>query len=608
MHESPRTILKNIFGFEHFRGEQEDIIQHVSAGGDALVIMPTGGGKSICYQIPALIRPGLAIVVSPLIALMQDQVNALLQLDIRATVLNSSLSFEQTRTITQQLLQNQFDLLYVAPERLLTERFLNFLDHTQVALFAIDEAHCVSQWGHDFRPEYIQLSILKQRYPTVPRIALTATADKPTQKEVINKLGLDAARHFIAGFDRPNIRYAVVQKDNPRQQLLRFIQQYHANDAGIVYCMTRKKVESTAVWLQAKGLLALPYHAGLPSQTRSLHQNRFILEEGLIIVATVAFGMGIDKPNVRFVAHLDLPKSMEAYYQETGRAGRDSLPANAWLAYGMEDIVMLRKIMAGSDADEQHKRVEQYKLNAMVGFCEVTTCRRQVLLRYFGDNLQEACGNCDICLHPVATWDGTLVAQKALSCIYRTGQRFGVQYLINVLLGKPDERIQQFHHDKLTTFGIGQELEAKQWHSVFRQLVTGGLAEVDIEGYGGLRLTENARPVLRGEKVLLLRKDIKTDNKSKKSAVKTSVANFADADAILWEALRQKRLSLAKAQKVPPYIIFIDTTLAEMVRLRPCTLADMELISGVGKKKLERYGNQFIAIINKYTTSGNNLI
>ncbi len=462
---TPLNILRNTFGYQNFRGEQENIINHILADGDALVLMPTGGGKSLCYQIPALIRPGVAIIISPLISLMQDQVIALQQFGIRAAFLNSSLTLDEARLVSRQLRQGELDLLYIAPERLMTSRFLDFLNTAQIALFAIDEAHCVSQWGHDFRTDYAQLSILHQRFPTIPRIALTATADEPTRRDIINHLGLDKAKIFIAGFNRPNIRYRVVQKKNARRQLLDFLQEegYHG-DAGIVYCLSRKKVEETAEWLNKQGWLALPYHAGLDSQVRKQNQTRFLREEGVIIVATVAFGMGIDKPNVRFVAHLDLPKSMEAYYQETGRAGRDGLPANAWMAYGLQDVVLLRRMMEQSDADEQHKRLERHKLESMLAYCELTTCRRQSLLEYFKDHLDQPCGNCDTCLEPVETWDGTEAAQKALSCIYRTGQRFGVHYLIDVLLGKDNPRIKAQGHEQLSTFGIGQEFSEQQWH------------------------------------------------------------------------------------------------------------------------------------------------
>jgi ATP-dependent DNA helicase RecQ len=598
---TPKEILHNVFGYQHFRGEQENIIQHILAGGEALVLMPTGGGKSLCYQIPALIRPGVAIVISPLISLMQDQVSALQQFDVRAACLNSSLTLEQARLVSRQLRQGELDLLYVAPEKLMTPRFLEFLDTAQLALFAIDEAHCVSQWGHDFRPEYTQLSILPQRFPTIPRLALTATADGVTQRDIIAHLGLQKAKVFIAGFDRPNIRYRVIQKQNARRQLLSFLtEEGHRGDAGIVYCLTRKKVEEVAAWLTNQGWPALPYHAGMDNDVRKHNQMRFLREEGVIIVATIAFGMGIDKPNVRFVAHLDLPKSLEAYYQETGRAGRDGLPANAWMAYGLQDVVMLQKLLERSEADEQHKRIERHKLDSILGYCELTTCRRQALLAYFGEHLPNPCGNCDTCLEPVATWDGTEAAQKALSCVYRTGQRFGVSYLIDVLLGKTTERIKKYRHDQVSTFGIGKELSMAQWHSAFRQLIAGGFATIDIENYGGLQLTENARPLLRGEQRLYLRKDTKPQKKTQNKYSRSSRVSFTDTDKILWDALREKRMELALAQNVPPYIIFHDSTLEEMVLKRPHTLKELAQIPGVGTSKLKRYGQIFINVLDEH--------
>lgn len=600
MPQSPVSILNKIFGYHRFRGKQEDIIQHLCDGGDALVLMPTGGGKSLCYQIPALIRPGVAIVVSPLIALMQDQVSALLQLGIRAACLHSGLTPAEVREVAAQMRDDSLDLLYVAPERLLTERFLEFLDHTELALFAIDEAHCVSQWGHDFRPEYIKLSVLHQRFPKTPRVALTATADGPTRREIVQRLQLEQAQVYIAGFDRPNIRYLIEEKGrNPRQQLLRFLEAEHRGDAGIVYCMSRKKVENNAEWLCQQGWNALPYHAGLPAETRKLNQERFLREEGLVMVATIAFGMGIDKPNVRFVAHLDLPKSMEAYYQETGRAGRDGLPANAWLAYGLEDVVWLQRLLAQSEADEQHKRVEQHKLNALLGYCEITSCRRQALLAYFDDHQEEPCGNCDTCLSPPQTWDATEAAQKALSCIYRTGQRYGVNHLIDVLLGKKTEKIRSVSHDCLSTYGIGKELSKDSWRGVFRQLVARGLVSVDVEGFGSLLLTENARPVLRGEEKLYFRKQSEVDS-GKASRRPIHADQFDGADRLLWEALREKRRDLAQAQNVPPYVIFHDATLMEMVCHAPLTPSELGQITGVGRLKLQRYGQAFIDVIEAH--------
>jgi len=599
---TPQEILHNIFGYQHFRGDQEKIIQQVLADGDALVLMPTGGGKSLCYQIPALIRPGVAIVISPLIALMQDQVSALQQFGVRADCLNSGLTLERARIVSTQLRRGELDLLYVAPEKLMSPRLLEFLDTAQIALFAIDEAHCVSQWGHDFRPEYVQLSILPQRFPKVPRIALTATADGPTQRDIIKHLGLHNAKTYIAGFDRPNIRYRVVQKQNARSQLLNFLSnEGHYGDAGIIYCLSRKKVEEAAAWFTKQGWQALPYHAGLDKSVRQHNQMRFLREEGLIMVATIAFGMGIDKPNVRFVAHLDLPKNIEAYYQETGRAGRDGLPANAWMAYGLQDAVMLRKFVDHSEADEQHKQIERHKLQSLLAYCEITTCRRQALLAYFDDHLPKPCGNCDTCLEPVETWDGTEAAQKALSCVYRTGQRFGVKYLIDLLLGKTDERIEKLRHDRLSTFGIGKELTQGEWHSVFRQLIAKDFVTVDIEGYGSLQLTENARPLLRGERRIDLRKDIiNTQKKSEKRYNRSIHQSFVDNDKILWETLWAKRTELAQAQDVVPYMIFHDSTLEEMISQRPRTLNEFAQLPGVGSHKLDHYGQIFIDVLDAH--------
>ena len=590
--------LRQVFGYDSFRGQQNAIIEQVISGRDVLVLMPTGGGKSLCYQIPALVMQGVGVVISPLIALMQDQVSALHQLGVRAAFLNSTLDFEQVREIEQRLRKGELDLLYIAPERLTHPRTQALFAQCQIALFAIDEAHCVSQWGHDFRADYLQLSLLHQQFPQVPRIALTATADERTRQEIIQRLALEQAQVFISGFDRPNIRYRIIQKDNARQQLLAFIRSEHAGDTGIVYCLSRKKVEETADWLTQKGLRALPYHAGMTAEDRRHNQHQFLVEDGLIIVATIAFGMGIDKPNVRFVAHLDLPKSVEAYYQETGRAGRDGLPANAWMAYGLQDVLTLRQMLASSNADEAHKRVEYHKLDAMLGLCEMVSCRRQALLAYFGDTLAHGCGNCDTCLEPVATWDGTVAAQQALSTIYRTGQRFGVSYLINVLLGRSDERIQQFGHQQQSTFGIGKALDEKQWRSVFRQLVARSLVEVDIEGHGGLRLSESCRPVLRGEKTLMLRRDVLLDKSKRGSSEKRQPVGTADS--ALWNALRAKRRELADAQDVPPYIIFSDATLMAMVDARPKNHQQLSRLSGIGQRKLELYGDEFLQVLAEF--------
>jgi ATP-dependent DNA helicase RecQ len=595
---SALEILNRTFGYANFRGAQAQIIGHVAAGGDALVLMPTGGGKSLCYQIPALLRDGTGIVVSPLIALMQDQVDALRQLGVRAAFLNSTLTREQQLQVERALRAGELDLLYVAPERLLTERFFALLNESRIALFAIDEAHCVSQWGHDFRPEYVQLNVLHERWPSVPRIALTATADAPTRSEIVGRLDLGRAQQFVSSFDRPNIRYRIVEKQNPRQQLLRFLREEHPHDAGIVYGLSRRRAEETAEFLVAEGFRALPYHAGLSAETRQAHQAEFLRGEGVIICATIAFGMGIDKPDVRFVAHLDLPKSIEAYYQETGRAGRDGQPADAWLTYGLSDVVTLRRIIEGSEAEERFKRVELHKLNALLGLCETTRCRRQVLLDYFGETGSSACGNCDTCLTPVEHYDGTVVAQKALSCIHRTGQRFGAGYLTNVLLGKADARMRRFGHDQVSTFGIGTELGAEQWKSVYRQLVAAGLASVDIEGHGGLRLTEASRPLLRGEQRLELRRD--PDRKHQRAArrepgpVPTQFPADPEAQA-LWERLRTRRRQLAADQGVPPFTVFHDSTLRELVSTRPRNHDELACISGVGVAKLERYGDAFLA-------------
>ena len=600
----PIQLLHSIFGYDRFRGLQAEIIDQVLAGGDALVLMPTGGGKSLCYQIPAMLRPGTGVVISPLIALMQDQVSALLQLGVKAAFLNSSLDGETQREVEGRFLAGELDLLYVAPERLLTERFLALLDQARLSLFAIDEAHCVSQWGHDFRADYWQLSLLHQRFPKVPRIALTATADARTRREIVERLGLREAKIFCGGFDRPNIRYAVGLKHNPRQQLLDFIRREHAGDAGIVYCLSRKKVEETADWLCTKGLQALPYHAGLPAQTRQENHRRFLLEEGVIVVATIAFGMGIDKPNVRFVAHLDLPKSLEAYYQETGRAGRDGLPANAWMVYGLQDVITLRSMVEASEADEAHKRVERHKLDAMLGYCELTSCRRQTLLNYFGDRLDRPCGNCDNCLEPVQTWDATEAARKALSCVYRTGQRFGAHHVIDVLLGKSSEKARGFGHDRLSTFGIGKDLSEKQWLSVFRQLMTQGFLVVDWEAHGALRLSESCRPILRGERSLSLRRDGEIKGKVAREARRSAI-RFADAnDENLFQALRALRRRLANEQDVPPYVILHDAVLMEMVQRRPHNHAQLGHITGIGERKLELYGDQFLAVIRAHEGAG----
>ncbi len=592
--------LRTTFGYDSFRPPQDQVVQTLLDGGDALVLMPTGGGKSLCYQLPALIREGTAIVVSPLIALMQDQVRALSQLGIRAAFLNSTLDYAKVRQVENDLLNGQLELLYIAPERLLQPRTLELVSRAKLSLFAIDEAHCVSQWGHDFRPEYLRLSVLHQQFPAIPRIALTATADQRTREEIIQRLALEDAAIFVQGFDRPNIRYRITQKQSARQQLKKFIQTEHSNDAGIVYCLSRKKVDETAAWLCAEGWHALPYHAGLPAATRAEHQHRFLTEEKVIVVATIAFGMGIDKPNVRFVAHLDLPKSVEAYYQETGRAGRDGEPADAWMVYGLQDVIFLRQMLDSSEAGELQKQIERQRLEAMLGLCEVTSCRRQALLGYFGEPDHAACGNCDTCLSPVETWDGTEAARKALSTVYRTGQRFGVSHLVDVLVGKATDKVKQYDHHSVSTFGIGKELGVQEWRSLFRQLVARGLLDVDHNSYGALRLSERSRPLLKGEQALELRRD-QGENRSRerKSLRVASHQRLNQLQQGLWEALRGVRKKLADQQDVPPFYIFHDATLMEMVEKQPATLSALAHINGVGKTKLERYGEAFLQVLGR---------
>jgi len=596
------SILESVFGFPSFLGKQGEIIEHVANGGDALVLMPTGGGKSLCFQIPALMREGCGIVVSPLIALMHDQVAALREAGVRAACLNSSLSAEAAAKVERDLLAGGLDLLYVAPERLTTPRFLGLLERSRLALFAIDEAHCVSQWGHDFRPEYIELNLLAERHPGVPRIALTATADETTRREIVSRLKLGDARVFISSFDRPNIRYEIVEKENARSQLLDFIRARHAGESGIVYCLSRTKTEETAAWLAAHGIEALPYHAGMEAGARAAHQDRFINEDGVVMVATIAFGMGIDKPDVRFVAHLDLPKTIEAYYQETGRAGRDGKPAEAWMSYGLADIVQQRRMIDESTADDAFKRASVRKLDALVGLAETAGCRRVRLLAYFGE-ASGPCGNCDNCLNPPRVWDGTVVAQQALSCVYRTGQRFGAGHVIDVLLGRADGRVSQLGHDRLSTFGIGKDRDERQWRAVFRQLVALGYLWADGEAFGALKLTPSSRQVLKGETSVMLREQAARPARVKrgKKAVARETAGAAPLDSALLRALRAWRLGIAREHGVPAFVVFHDGTLETIAALRPGTREALRGVSGVGEKKLERYGEALLEVVRSHS-------
>jgi len=601
MHSTPLDLLQSVFGYPSFRGQQQAVVEHLSEGGDALVLMPTGGGKSLCYQIPALLRQGTGIVVSPLIALMQDQVDALREAGVAAAYLNSSLGAEEQREVERQLLAGELNLLYVAPERLLTQRFLGQLERTEVALFAIDEAHCVSQWGHDFRPEYRELAILHQRFPEVPRIALTATADPRTREEIVERLSLQDAQQFVSSFDRPNIGYRVGLRHNAKRQLTEFLQG-HQGESGIVYCLSRKKVDDTAEWLAEMGVEALPYHAGLDAPTRAKNQKRFLREDGVVMVATVAFGMGIDKPDVRFVAHLDLPRSIEGYYQETGRAGRDSLPAEAWMIYGLSDVVTMSQMIAQSESADERKRVERQKLESLLAYAEATGCRRELLLSTFGETYPGPCGHCDNCIAPPKTWDATVPAQKALSAVYRTGQRFGSGHVIDVLRGEETERVLSLDHHRLSTFGIGAEMDEKQWRSVFRQLLAAGLLEADAEGYGTLRLTAASRAVLSGGKPVKLREDARPERGSRRrrdSKIVTGGSLGIEAyEQSMWDELRALRTQLAKQQGVPPYVVFHDATLLAMLRALPANEDELATISGVGEAKLKRYGRDFLAVIN----------
>jgi len=595
-------LLHRIYGHQAFRGNQAEVIAHVAAGGDALVLMPTGGGKSVCYQIPSLLRDGIGIVISPLIALMQDQVAALQQMGVAAAFLNSSLDLDQMREVERRLRAGELKLLYVAPERLLMPRFLDLLAALKLALFAIDEAHCVSQWGHDFRPEYIQLSILHQRFPKIPRIALTATADPDTQREIVERLALGEAAIYHASFDRPNIRYRVDEKIDGKRQLLRIIESEHRGEAGIVYCQSRKKVETIAEWLTRHGVLALPYHAGMAPEARRKNQERFLREDGIVMVATVAFGMGIDKPDVRFVAHLDLPSSIEAYYQETGRAGRDGLPADAWMAFGLGDVVLLRRRIAESEAPEARKIVERRKLDALVAFCEASTCRRVVLLNYLGEKA-EPCGNCDLCLEPRETFDATESGRKLLSAILRTGQRFGITHVTDVLRGEATEKAIQFGHVTLPTFGVGKDVSAQEWKYIARQMAGQGLIRIDVERYNVLTVEEAARPLLRGEAKLLLRKPAENHRdrrRRERAAPPAPAGQEAAIDPKLWEALRARRRALAAEQNVPTYVIFHDATLAEIARRKPKSLSAFLEIPGVGERKLARYAGDFMAVVAEF--------
>jgi ATP-dependent DNA helicase RecQ len=596
-------ILNTTFGYSEFRHNQADIIDTVVSGQDAFVLMPTGGGKSLCYQIPAMVRDGIGVVISPLIALMQDQVDALTQVGVRAAFLNSTLDNQERQAVERALRNQELDFLYIAPERLSNEYTLSLLGQCKISLFAVDEAHCVSQWGHDFRPEYQQLQILNQRFPDIPRIALTATADERTRQEIIDQLQLQNAKVFVNSFDRPNIKYTLSDAQNPRDRLWRFIQENHPTDAGIVYCLSRKKVESTAEWLSNKGRVALPYHAGLPAQLRQHTQERFLRDESVIIVATIAFGMGIDKPDVKFVAHLSLPKNIEAYYQETGRAGRDGTPANAWMSYGLQDVITLRQMMQDSSGSEDYKRVTQHKLEAMLALCETVSCRRAAILNYFGEPREGGCGNCDNCINPPETWDATEDAQKALSAVYRSGQSFGVAYVTDILLGKDDDRLKSNGHDKLKVFGLGKHHTQVDWRSLFRQLIAQGFLFINMERFGALQLTEKARPLLKGDETLQARKLAipklagKSGGRSGKSRER---ANLSAEDDVLLTALKALRSELAKEQSVPPYVIFHDKTLEEMAQSQPQSNDEFRYLAGVGESKLDRYGDDFMAAISEH--------
>lgn len=616
------AVLHRVFGYDAFRGEQAAIIEHVVAGGDAVVLMPTGGGKSLCYQIPSLVRPGTGIVVSPLIALMQDQVDALRALGVRAGFINSTQDFDERRVVEAEFLAGELDLLYLAPERLRLDATLDLLGRGKISVFAIDEAHCVSQWGHDFRPDYLSLSLLGQRWPDVPRIALTATATRATHREITERLDMPRARHFEASFDRPNIQYRIVPKADPKKQLLSFLRQEHAGDAGIVYCLSRNSVEKTAEFLSKNGVEAVPYHAGLDAGTRAAHQSRFLREEGLVVVATIAFGMGIDKPDVRFVAHLDLPKSVEGYYQETGRAGRDGLPSTAWMAYGLNDVIQQRKMIQGSEGDEAFRRRAAAHLDAMLALCETARCRRGQLLQYFGQEPRdEGCGNCDTCLVPPETWDGTVAAQKVLSTVVRLqrerGQKFGAVQIVDILLGRRTAKVIQFDHDQLSVFGIGEDLAEGEWRGVVRQLLAQGLLAVEGE-YGTLVLTEESGAVLRRERDVPLRKEPKKPATTRTASggsgssgsargerkPKAAAVELSDDLLPVFEALRAWRAEQAREQGVPAYVIFHDATLREIAATAPASVAELGTISGIGEKKLATYGEGVLAVLASTGASG----
>lgn len=600
MHQSvnnPLTILKQTYGYGQFRGQQAGIIDHVVQGGSAFVLMPTGSGKSLCYQIPSLCREGVGVIISPLIALMQDQITALEQLGISAGAINSGMPYGEVLRVRQKLENNQLDLLYVAPERLVMEEFLELLDQVNIALFAIDEAHCVSQWGHDFRPDYTALSLLARRFKGIPRIALTATADKATRKDIVDRLKLGDGKTFVGGFDRPNIHYSILERNNPKKQVFDFIKNNHSEDSGIIYCISRKKVEDMAEWLQGKDINALPYHAGLTPQVRSRNQDRFLREDNIIIVATIAFGMGIDKPDVRYVAHMNIPKSIEAYYQETGRAGRDGLPSNAYMIYGMDDAAMQRNWIENSEAPDIQKRIENQKLNALLGLCEAAICRRQILLEYF-DDTGEPCGNCDTCDTKPETFDGTIAAQMALSAVFRTGQRFGMVYVVDVLMGKVDDRIKRFGHDKQSTFGIGDKLSKNEWQNIFRQLVSQNLLMVDVNEHNGIKITEKGFLFLKKKESVNFRKlTEKQKAKKEKSGKKSKVVLDNDLDQSLYENLRTARQQMAKKRRVPAYVIFNDKTLIELAQARPQSFEEMLGISGIGEAKLKKFGQTLLDVI-----------